>query len=408
MPQTLHEVFLGRAAKALGIKEEIHELLLRPAREIRLTLPIRRDDGSLVLFEGFRVQHNNARGPFKGGVRYHPSVTAEEIRLLAGLMSFKTALVDIPFGGAKGGIACDPSKLSVSELERLTRAYVHQLRWDLGPDLDIPAPDAGTGAREMAWMREEYEKLAGHAPAVVTGKAVTEGGSAGREEATGHGVAIAAEEYARHAGESLAGKTAVLQGFGNVGSYAAKFLGERGIKIVAVSDAKGAVYNPSGIDLERLTAHKLMKGCVSGTYGTESLPSEKLLELECDYLVPAALGGVLTQENAPRLRAKVVVEAANAPSTLEAGEILASRKIPVVPDILANAGGVTVSYFEWLQNKEGASWSLERVRERLGETLRPAARAVFERAQNTERSFRDAAYEIALERLQEAALKQVP
>ena len=397
-----HDAFFQTACSQLDYRDEIFQLLLVASREIRLELPLRRDDGSIVVYNAYRVQHNNTRGPYKGGLRYHPSVTMEDMRGLACIMSLKTSLMDIPLGGAKGGIDCDPSSLSERELEELTRKFTMKIHRNIGPNIDIPAPDIGTNARIMAWIQSEYSKIYGHTPAVVTGKPIVLGGSEGREEATGRGVSIVLQEYSRHHAISLAGKTVAIQGFGNVGSNVARILDTLGVHVIAVSDSRGGVFNPSGLNLEKVAATRRKSGSVVGTEDTESIDNETLLELECDYLIPAALGQVIDGENAGNIRAGVIVEAANSPITHEAHDILSDRGVPVLPDILVNAGGVVVSYFEWVQNLQQFSWPVETIQLRLQEKLQAAANKIFTMVDAEKCTYRCAAYKVATERLKEA------
>src|SRR5690348_14540472 len=337
------------AADILGMAPEVREVLKTPYREVAVALPIRMDDGSLKVFHGYRVQHNGVRGPQKGGIRFHPEVDLDDVRALASLMTWKTAVVNIPFGGAKGGVTCDPSKMSLHELESLTRRYTAKISMVIGPNRDIPAPDVNTNAQTMAWVMDEFGRKQGHAPACVTGKPIELGGSQGREAATGKGVAIITREAAGVMGLDLKGARVVLQGFGNVGSYTAKFLDEMGAKIVAVADHAGGVRNAAGLDVKALTAHvKANKGSVAGFSGGEAFDKETVFAQDCDILIPAALGGVLTKVTAPSVKAKLIVEGANAPTTTAADHIFKDMGITVIPDILANAGGVTVSYFEWV------------------------------------------------------------
>ncbi len=399
-----HDVFFTRSCDQLGLHRTVCEVLLVASREIRIELPLQRDDGTVAVFSGFRVQHHNTRGPYKGGLRFHPRVNLEDLRGLARLMSVKTALLDLPFGGAKGGINCDPSLLSTRELETLTRKYVQKLHLNMGPNVDILAPDMGTNARVMAWIQDEYSKIYGFTPAVVTGKPVFMGGLPGREGATGLGVVMVMDEFAKARGERLEGKTVVIQGFGNVGSRVAEELGSLGTRIVAVSDVFGGVYNPDGIQLESLLSHVRKTGTVVGAQGAIPIDNESLLELECDYLVPAALGRVISRFNARRVRARVLVEAANSPVTYLADEILAARRIPVLPDILVNAGGVTASYFEWVQNLQQVSWGLGEVKEKLRSRLVATTREVMSRANQEDCSWREAAYQLAIRRLNESFL----
>ncbi len=326
----------------------------------------------------------------------------EDVRGLACLMSLKTALMDIPLGGAKGGIDCNPSSLSDRELEELTRKFAMKIHRNIGANIDIPAPDIGTNARVMAWIQNEYSKIYGHTPAVVTGKPIVLGGSLGREEATGRGVSIVLQEYSRHHAIPLAGKTAVIQGFGNVGSNAARILSQLGMHVIAVCDSRGGIFNPSGLDIDIVDANRRKSGTVAGTEGTESIDNKTLLELECDYLIPAALSHVIDGDNAGSIRSAVVVEAANSPVTFEADEILKERGIPVLPDILVNAGGVIVSYFEWVQNIQQFSWSVETIQIRLQEKLQTTANKIFEIVDEEKCTYREAAYKVATERLKEA------
>ena len=401
-----HDAYLESACRRLGYDGSIYELLLVASREIAVELPLRRQDGGLVVYRGYRVQHHNARGPYKGGLRFHPSIDMEESRGLACLMSLKCALLELPFGGAKGGINCDPSSLRERELEELVRKFVQKMHRNIGPNLDIPAPDVGSDARAMAWIQDEYSKVYGHSPAVVTGKPVFTGGSRGREEATGEGVAIVAECWAHRNDISLAGRSAVIQGFGNVGSHAARALVDRGMRLLALSDVRGGILAQDGksLDLEAVRVHHRQTGSVVGAPGSRPIANAELLELECDLLVPAALGGAITEHNARRIRARAIAEAANGPVGAEADAILRQRHIPILPDILVNAGGVTVSYFEWVQNLQQLSWELEEVRQRLRTRLERAAQSVLDVAGEEHCSLREAAYCIATRRLKEALL----
>jgi len=401
-----HDAYLESACQRLGYDGSIYELLLVASREIAVELPLRRQDGSLVVYRGYRVQHHNARGPYKGGLRFHPSIDMEESRGLACLMSLKCALLDLPFGGAKGGIDCDPSSLRERELEELVRKFVQKMHRNIGPNLDIPAPDVGSDARVMAWIQDEYSKVYGYSPAVVTGKPVATGGSKGRESATGDGVGIVVECWARQRGTSLAGKSVVIQGFGNVGSHAARALAARGMRLRALSDVRGGVLADAGegLDLEAVLAHHRKTGSVVGAPGGRPIENHELLELACDLLVPAALGGAITEDNAGRIQARAIAEAANGPVSEDADRVLCERGIPILPDILVNAGGVTVSYFEWVQNLQQLSWELEEVQSRLRARLETAAGAVFDSAGAESCSLREAAYCIATRRLKDALL----
>ncbi len=400
--KTTHDAFLKAACDELGYDEITFELLLTASREMRIELPLRKDDGSVVVYNGYRIQHHNARGPYKGGLRFHPSINAEESRGLACLMTLKTALVDIPLGGAKGGIDCDPLTLSPRELETLTRKFVQKIHREIGPSLDIPAPDVGTNAQIMAWIQDEYSKIYGYSPAVVTGKPLATGGSQGREDATGLGVSIVMEEFAKHLDESLLDKTVAIQGFGNVGKFAALALADKGMRIIGLSDVRGAITNSHGFDIQQVVQHVNKAGTVAGMEHAEPIDGAALLELDCDYLIPAALGGVIHKENVERVRARVVVEAANGPVTHAAEEVLTNRGVYVLPDILVNAGGVTVSYYEWVQNLQHMSWDLDAVRDRLRETLVTASQRVLSEVTSSQCSLRKAAYRIATERVKDA------
>ena len=377
-------------------------MLSRPYREISAQVPLRLDDGRLRLLTAYRVQHNGARGPYKGGLRYHPAVDLDGVRALAAGMTWKTALAGLPFGGAKGGLDLDPRGLSPAELQRATRAVMDRLEKVLGPMRDIMAPDMGTGPAEMAWLMDEYGRLHGHTPAIVTGKPVELGGTVGRVEATGEGVAVVAREAAGAIGMPLRGARVAIQGFGNVGSHAAAALARLGCRIVAVSDADGGVWNPAGLD-----AGELVRRARAGVVGHEGLDVERiandeLLALECEVLLPAAVGGVLHAGNAGAVRARMVVEAANGPTTPEADRILGARGVLVVPDVLANAGGVVVSYLEWIQNTQNVSWERSQVDSELSGRLVRAHADVRERAAADGCTQRQAAYRVALERVARA------
>jgi glutamate dehydrogenase (NAD(P)+) len=393
-----------KAADALGLPQIIREILLTPFRIVKVELVVEDDDGQLLHFMGYRIQHNRARGPMKGGLRYHPSVDEDEATALASLMTWKTAVVDIPFGGAKGGINCDPSKLSVSVLNALTRQFVERIKDVIGPTLDIPAPDVNTDARIMGWIMDEYSKYAGFSPAVVTGKPLQLFGSPGRDEATGRGVMIVLEEALAEQKRTLAGVTVALQGFGNVGSHAARLIAERGAKIVAVGDHAGGVANPKGLDTVALARWVAEHRTVKGFAGGEAFDGREVLYWDVDVLIPAALGGVLTGDNADRVRARLIVEGANGPTTPEADAILHRKGVRVVPDILANAGGVTVSYFEWVQNIQQFRWDLERVNAELERVMRRAYAEVSGVAREMKVDPRTAALILAIRRVSEAAV----
>ena len=335
--------YFDQACDRLGVRDEIRNLICTPDREMRVEIPVRMDDGSLEVFIGYRIQHNGSRGPYKGGVRYHPEADEEEVRALAALMTWKTALVGIPFGGAKGGVQCDPSALSPTELQALTRRFTRSISHIIGVNQDIPAPDVGTNSQTMAWMMSAYAEEHGYAPGVVTGKPLELGGSAGREQATGRGVSLMIKEVAKDLSIAMDHSKIVIQGFGNVGSWAAHFLDEGGCSVVAVSDVNGGIHSGQGLDLAQLKAHLNETGTVVGFKGAEAITNDELLEMECEFLVPAALGGAIHRGNASKIRARLVVEGANNPVTPGGEEILNDRGIPCLPDLLVNAGGVTVS-----------------------------------------------------------------
>ncbi len=351
------------AADHLKLEDGIHGMLSEPKKVIRVTFPVRMDDGKTKIFKGYRVQYNDARGPYKGGIRYHPEVSLEEVKALAAWMTWKCSIADIPFGGAKGGVVCDPKHMSQGELERLTRRYTIALGDAIGPDVDIPAPDVYTNAQTMAWILDTYSQFKGRmVPAVVTGKPVSLGGSLGREAATGRGAAICTREAARLNRMTLKGATFVVQGYGNVGSNYAVILNEMvGAKMIAASDSKGGIYDAKGIDPKKVLEHKEKTGSVVGFPGSEETSNEELLETECDVLCPAAFENVITPGIAKKIRAKMIVEAANGPTTPEADKIIDRNKIFLVPDILANSGGVMVSYLEWVQDLERLRWTEEQV-----------------------------------------------
>ncbi|WP_455367286.1 Glu/Leu/Phe/Val family dehydrogenase [[Eubacterium] cellulosolvens] len=393
-------------SEKIDLRKDVSDQLKHPRRTLIISVPIRMDNGTVKVFSGYRVQYNTWRGPFKGGLRYHPSVNLDEVKALAAWMTFKTAVVDIPYGGAKGGIICDPKKLSSGELERLTRRYTAMLIDDIGPFRDVPAPDVGTDAQTMAWIMDTYSSIKGYSiPEVVTGKPISLGGSYGREGATGRGVAISAQEAAKRIGLNMKGTTAVIQGFGKVGFSSAITLNELGCKIIAVCDSQGAVYNKSGIDPQRVKEHKARTGSVCGSEECEEKSIDEILSLECDILVPAALENVITSENAENIKAKIISEGANGPTTPEADDILFKNQVFVVPDILANAGGVTVSYFEWVQNLYRDRWTLQNVNSRLDEKMLESFDAVYKISQEKNISMRMAAYALALGRLGEAHSK---
>ncbi|MFO1065796.1 MAG: Glu/Leu/Phe/Val dehydrogenase dimerization domain-containing protein [Pirellulales bacterium] len=395
--------YFETAADKLELPEWMRVLLKTPKREVTVQVVCEMDDGRIETFLGYRVQHDNARGPMKGGLRYHPAVDLDEVRSLASLMTWKTAVVNIPYGGAKGGIGVDPKKLSRKELERLTRGFVDEIHDIIGPDTDIPAPDMGTTHEVMAWIRNQWEKYHGFNPAVITGKPVEEYGAKGREEATGRGVGILAVKFLRRLGMKPENTRTAIQGFGNVGSHAAKFLNEAAFPIVAVSDVSGCYYNPKGLNIPDMLRYTLAnKGALTGYKDAELLSADELLTLDVDLLIPAALGGVITRDNADKIKAKLIIEGANGPIFPDADQMLTDRGVIILPDILANAGGVTVSYFEWVQNRQHYSWSLDRVRQELDRTLSDAFEQVWQESARASVSLRTAAFMIAISRVKRA------
>jgi glutamate dehydrogenase (NAD(P)+) len=397
--------YFRKAAKIMDLSSSVERMLVNPYREVKVDASITLDNGELANFTGYRVQHDRSRGPMKGGLRYHPTVDMEEAQGLASLMTWKTAVMNVPFGGAKGGIAVDPATLSQGEVERLTRKFVQLIHDIIGPQTDIPAPDVNTNAQVMAWIMDEYSRLHGFSPAVVTGKPVDLFGSKGREEATGRGVVMALEEYLKdaHAGE-IKDKTFAVQGFGNVGSWTAKFLRQRGGKVIAISDVTGAIKYRPGLDIPSLVEHVKQTRSVLGFPGAETISNDELLTLDVDVLVPAALGGVITMKNVNDIRAKIVLEAANAPTAPDADETLASRGVVVLPDIYVNAGGVTVSYFEWAQNIQQFTWEEDKVNAELSRHMRDAYATLARVAKERKVSFRTAAYVVAIGRVGRATV----
>ncbi len=394
--------FFHNAADRVGLRDEVREVLAGSYRELSVQVKAKMDDDKVVVFHGYRIQHNGARGPYKGGVRFHPSVDLDEVRALAALMTWKNALIDVPFGGAKGGVQCDPNSLSGAELQTVTRRFTSMIAYIIGVNRDIPAPDMGTNAQTMAWMMDAYGQQHGHTPGIVTGKPVELGGSPGRDQATGRGVVICAAEAAERRGMSMDGATVVIQGYGNVGSWTANLAAEEGAKVVAVSDASGGVFNREGLDLARVGEHYKEAKSLAAYTEADQVSNEELLELECDILVPAAIQGVIDSRNASKIKGKLIVEAANAPTTPAADDVLNDRGITVVPDILANAGGVTVSYFEWVQNMQQFRWELDQVNEELEKKMAEATAKVFTRAEKDNTSLRDAAFDIAVQRVAHA------
>lgn len=395
--------FFEQAADHIQLPEDMREILSSSYREITVQVPVRMDDGTACCFVGYRVQHNGARGPYKGGIRYHSSADIDEVRALASLMTWKTALVDLPFGGAKGGVQCEPHLLSVHELERLTRRFTMTISYVLGVNRDIPAPDLNTNAQTMAWIMDAYGQRHGYTPAIVTGKPVELGGSLGRDAATGRGVVIIAEEAARYLHSPLEGATVAIQGFGNVGSWTARLITEHRCRVVAVSDVRGGIYDPAGLDIDAVLRHSRETGSVVEFPGADFVTNEDILLLNVDWLIPAALGGVIHARNADKIQAKNIIEAANHPVTPEADAILTDRGVTIIPDIMANSGGVTVSYFEWTQNIQQYRWEEERV----NTELRKIMTKMFEdicgfKDVHAKATFREAAFALGVERVAHA------
>ena len=383
---------LDRVAGRLGLDANVHERLRYPRRALVVSVPIHRDNGRTEVFMGYRVHHNSVLGPTKGGIRYHHDVNLGEVSALAMLMSWKCALMGLPYGGAKGGVRCDPRTMSRTELENLTRRYTTEIILLIGPDMDIPAPDLGTDEQTMAWMMDTYSMTQGKTvPGVVTGKPILVGGSAGRREATGRGIVYVLYQAVKQLGQELQGRSVVVQGFGNVGGVAARLLWRDGAKVVGISDVKGAIWNSQGLDIRQLEAHVAEAGSVVGFPGADALPADALLEQPCDILIPAAVGSVIHQGNAERIKASIVAEGANGPTTTEADAILNSRGVMVIPDILANAGGVVVSYFEWVQGLQFFFWKESEITARLQELMTRAFKQVWELSQKEGVDLRTAA-----------------
>ncbi|MEW6276878.1 MAG: Glu/Leu/Phe/Val dehydrogenase [Bacillota bacterium] len=394
-----------RAAARLGLDPGLLKVLREPKRILTVSVPLRKDDGTLEVYTGYRVQHNLARGPAKGGIRFHPDVSLEEVIALAALMTWKCAVVDIPYGGAKGAVVVNPKELSLAELERLTRRYVTEISIIIGPEKDIPAPDVNTNPQVMAWIMDTFSMQHGYSiPAVVTGKPIEIGGSQGRSEATGRGCVYTIEEATAACGINLAEATAAVQGFGNVGSVAAGALNELGCRVVAVSDSKGGIYAENGLDVNEVIEFKARTGSVVGYPDAAPLTREELLTLDCTILIPAALENQITEANAAQIKARIVAEAANGPTTARADDILAQRGILVIPDILANAGGVVVSYFEWVQGIQHFFWTKDEVNRQLRRRMVASFREVWELSRREQVSMRTAAYMIALSRVKQAML----
>jgi glutamate dehydrogenase (NAD(P)+) len=395
--------WFGEAAERLELRDDIAAVLRSSYREVQVQVPVKLRDDRIHVFSGYRVQHNGARGPYKGGIRFHPEVDLDEVRALAELMTWKTAIVEIPYGGAKGGVNVEPSKLSEDELQAVSRSFMNKIEKVLGPTRDIPAPDVGTNAQVMAWLMDEYGKLHGHTPACVTGKPISLEGSYGREAATGRGVVYMFCEAARERGISPSDTTFVVQGYGNVGSWAARLMQELGSRMVGASDGSGAIRNDQGIDANALADHARSGGTLPEFDSAQEIDPDELLETDCDVFIPAALGGMIHKQNADRLRCRMIVEGANSPTTPAADEILQDKGILVVPDVMANAGGVVVSYFEWVQNLQHFRWDEDEVNDRLGHIMRKAFREVWSRADESDIPLRTAAYELGIERVVDAA-----
>lgn len=394
---------LDETARVIGLDDAVHQKLRKPKRVVTVSIPTQMDDGRFEVFTGYRAQHNMDRGPCKGGLRYHPDITLDDVIALSMLMTWKCAVVDIPYGGARGGVICNPKTMSAAELERMTRRYTTELVEVIGPEKDIQAPDVYTDARVMAWIMDTYSMQKGYSvPAVVTGKPIALGGSRGRESATGRGCVVTIQAAMQRLGMPPDDASFVVQGYGSVGSWAARLLDALGPKMIAASDSQGGCYNPQGIPAEELLAHKRETGTVVGFPGTDRITNEELFELECDVLIPAALGDVITERNAPRIRASIIAEGANGPTTPAAQSILNDRDIFVIPDLLANAGGVVVSYFEWVQGLQAYFWSEGEVNEQLEAIMVRAFDRVYSEHQQRNRDMRIAAMAVAVGRVAEA------
>ena len=390
------------AVENLGLKSNIARALEMPDRELKVEIPFRKDNGEIDSVVGFRVQHNNTRGPFKGGIRYHHHVDIEEVRSLATLMTWKTALIDIPYGGGKGGIGINPGDYSKTELERISRKFFRAIDPIIGVNIDIPAPDVNTNAQVMSWFMDEYSQTHGYTPGIVTGKPLELGGSEGREAATGRGTAIITREAAEKWNIDLKGAKVVVQGFGNVGSYAAKFLHEYGCKIIGVSDISGGLYEPGGFDVDELFDYNYKHRTIDGYQQGKKITNEELLALECDFLIPAALGSAINEQNVDSLNCKIIIEAANGPVTGDAADKLWKKKIAIIPDILTNAGGVTVSYFEWVQNLQQFKWPESEINEKLEQKMVNAFNEVYAVKENKKVPMRIASFMVAIDRVSTA------
>ena len=402
-PFEIAQAQFDTAAEHLKLDPWLREVLRRPKRQLVVSIPTKMDDGTVRVFEGYRVQHNLARGPAKGGIRYHPNVTLDEVKALASWMTWKCATVNIPYGGGKGGVVCNPKEMSLRELENMTRRYASEISIIIGPERDIPAPDVYTNAQTMAWIMDTYSMTVGSTQlGVVTGKPIPIGGSQGRGEATARGVQFVTREACREKGIPLRGARVAVQGFGNAGSIAARLLSEDGATIIAVSDSSGGIHSPKGLDIKAVQAHKDKTGSLRGYPEAESLSNEKLLELECEILVPAALENQITLDNVARIRARIVAEAANGPTTPGADEVLHKKGVFLIPDILANAGGVTVSYFEWVQSLQAFFWEEAQVNQHLEKVMTRAFQEVLATSKKYGVHMRTAAYVLAVGRVAEA------
>ncbi|WP_102335839.1 Glu/Leu/Phe/Val family dehydrogenase [Salimicrobium jeotgali] len=400
---TSTRTIIQNALDKLGYPEEVYELLKEPVRMMTVRIPVRMDDGSIKIFTGYRSQHNDAIGPTKGGVRFHPDVNETEVKALSIWMSLKAGIVDLPYGGGKGGIICDPREMSFRELEGVSRGYVRAISQIVGPTKDIPAPDVFTNSQIMAWMMDEYSRIDEfNNPGFITGKPIVLGGSHGRETATAKGVTICIDEAAKKKGIDIEGARVVVQGFGNAGSFLAKFMYDKGAKIVGISDALGGLYDPEGLDIDYLLDRRDSFGTVTNLFD-DTITNKELLELDCDVLVPAAVQNQITEENAHNIKASIVVEAANGPTTLGGTKILSDRGILLVPDVLASAGGVTVSYFEWVQNNQGYYWTEEEVEEKLHKVIIKGFDNIYNTAETRRVDMRLAAYMVGVRKMAEAA-----
>ncbi|HSF50724.1 MAG TPA: Glu/Leu/Phe/Val dehydrogenase [Nitrososphaeraceae archaeon] len=395
---------LEEAAKILNLDKGMFDVLSHPKRVLTVSIPVKMDDGSMRVFTGYRSQHNDARGPYKGGIRYHPDVTIDEVKALSMWMTWKCAIADIPYGGGKGGIICNPKEMSENELEKMTRRFAYMISDIIGPHTDIPAPDVYTGGKEMAWIMDTYSALKGNfvQPELITGKPIPIGGSLGRNEATGRGLAYTVREAAKELGINMKESTTVVQGFGNAGQFSSKLVQDQGGKVIAASDTQGAIINSEGISADALMKHKKETGSVVGFDGSRSISNEELLETECTILIPAALENQITKNNAGKIKAKIVAEAANGPTTPEADEVLYKNGILVIPDILANGGGVTVSYFEWLQNLRRDYWTEDEVNHRLDKNITKSFHDVYDAHKKYNVDMRKAATLLAINRVAEA------